>query len=312
MTTLLTLPPHLLETIQELLTSDVDLPQNLRNELGKSTSQRQQSVSDDVERISNNASDETIEEKDQISRDLPADEGESIHAPFGALVIQDVRPPPTIPHETIEELSRWAGSERGVKQLKKSKLDPNKYTSISLLAGTEIYIPPHELERLKIAEKGDNKPNPYLPTYLSRSSSTSFGKEFRSLSKTISTVLNILFSIFGSSIAVYLVSSSSAGYSREIAILLGVLTGIIVGVADVVLIYLYSRKLDEGRRESRRVGMKMLRGSGRIGEKEKVEERVEEDTGEGDVMDLPEKDGTESTGVKKEVRLRRRGLNGIS
>ncbi|WWD03529.1 hypothetical protein V865_001582 [Kwoniella europaea PYCC6329] len=291
MTTLLILPPHLIETIQELLKSDVDLPEELRGELDRATSNRFDEyhlagVSDD---------------------DPKGDTGD-----LSALTVKDTLLQRTVPHQTIEELSRWAGSDQGIEQLEKNGLDPSKYNTISLLAGTEIHIPPNELDRLKLAESG-NKPNPYLPSYLSpsTSNSSSIGKEFRNLSKTISTVLNILFSIFGSSIAVYVVSTSSAGYSKEISILLGILTGIIVGVADMVLVYLYTRKLDEGRRESKKVGLKMLRGSGKIGEKDEGEK---DSSGDGEkedesVVDLSQTSDTLSTAVKKEVRLRRRGLN---
>ncbi|OCF77191.1 hypothetical protein I204_01176 [Kwoniella mangroviensis CBS 8886] len=296
MTTLLILPPHLIETIQELLKSDVDLPEELRDELDRATSNRNDEY--DLAGVS-----------EDDSKDEPADKDEG---DLAALTVKFKTSQRTIPLSAIEELSRWAGSHQGLKQLKKNGLDPSRYNTISLLAGTEIHIPPNELERLKLAESGD-KPNPYLPSYLSPSTSTSssFGKEFRNLSKTISTVLNILFSIFGSSIAVYVVSTTSAGYSREISIFLGILTGIIVGVADMVLVYLYTRKLDEGRRESKKVGLKMLRGSGKIGEKDEgakdsgVDGEKEDET----VVDLSQTNDTLSTAVKKEVRLRRRGLN---
>ncbi|WWC94763.1 hypothetical protein V866_001612 [Kwoniella sp. B9012] len=296
MTTLLILPPHLIETIQELLKSDVDLPEELRDKLARATSNRN-------------------DENDLagVSKDDPKEEpGDEDEGGLSVLNVRDKPPQRTIPLPTIEELSRWAGSHQGIKQLEKNGLDPSRYNTISLLAGTEIYIPSNELDRLKLAESGD-KPNPYLPSYLSPSTSTSssFGKEFRNLSKTISTVLNILFSIFGSSIAVYVVSTSSAGYSREISILLGILTGIIVGVADMVLVYLYTRKLDEGRRESKKVGLKMLRGSGKIGEKNEGEKDSSVDGEKEDerVVDLSQTSDTLSTAVKKEVRLRRRGLN---
>ncbi|WWC64649.1 uncharacterized protein I303_107260 [Kwoniella dejecticola CBS 10117] len=327
MTTLMILPPHLLETIQDLLSQDVDLPKTLREELSRTTSQTTPVLHLAEDRRlseSNSARDEArtglAASTSPIERVADTITGPPIEPGSGA-AHQVLLPsagqsfPMTIPLETIEGLSRWAGLEGAKTQLRRKGLDPNRYTSISLLSGTQIYIPPHDLERLKAAENPE-KSNPFIPSYLNPNHKPpSIGSEYRKLSKTISTVLNILFSIFGSAIAIYLVCKSSAGYSTEVSILLGILTGLIVGIADVVLLYLYSDKLDKGRKESHRTGLKNLRGSGASIEKKSAEEKtagIQEDDddfgGQKGVVDMQETEETQTTGTKADIRLRRRGL----
>ncbi|WWC91649.1 uncharacterized protein L201_006595 [Kwoniella dendrophila CBS 6074] len=318
MATLLTLPPQLLEKIQDLLGHDVDLPKNLREELSRTTSQKSHAI--------NNEDDISVEEPSlwgpqqaDKTQDESQDESEDIAKQQVVLVEQPK--PLTIPHEIIEDLSRWAGSDKGKKRLGKAGLDPNNYSSIALLAGTEIYIPPNELERLRLAENPD-KPNPYIPSYLSSSTSNrtiGLGKEYRKLSKTVSTIFNILFSIFGSSIAVYLACKSSAGYSTELSLLLSILTGLIVGLADGILVYLFNKKVVESRKERHKFGLKFLRGSGKLDENEATDQIDEQEEGkeklsneddvDGQITDLPENENTQASGIKKHIRLRRRGLN---
>ncbi|WWC71953.1 uncharacterized protein I206_105912 [Kwoniella pini CBS 10737] len=297
MTTLLILPPHLLETIQDLLSEDVDLPKTLREELKRTTDQQQTNQPEqDVQDVTSR----------EYENPIAQTKGES-HS--NQMILTEQPKPLTIPHETIEKLSRWAGLEGAKTQLIRKGLDPNKFTSISLLAGTEIYIPPNELERLKAAENPE-KVNPFIPSYLNPNHKPpSIGSEYRKLSKTISTILNILFSIFGSSIAVYLVCKSSSGYSNEISLLLSILTGLIVGIADLILIYLYSDKLDKGRKESHKIGLKMLRGTGALQDNEEQSPIQDEDEKEDNtIVDLEAKEITQSTGRKVDIRLRRRGL----
>lgn len=173
---------------------------------------------------------------------------------------------------------------------------------IALLAGTEIYIPPNQLPM-----PPSSSINPYLPSYLSPLP-PSFGSEYRSLARQLSTVLNILFSIFGSAFAVYVAATTGGGYSREKGILMGVVAGLVVGVADGVLIWIFANRVKEGREEGRRVAIKLSKGSGADGEK------VDVDDEEGDAMAIEggenasNEDVKETPKVKKEIRLRRRAI----
>lgn len=199
---------------------------------------------------------------------------------------------------------------------------------ISLLAGTQVYIPPSRLARLRAAEpvdkvcahlttifkrshiripaelltktahycsltRADIQPNPYLPTYLSPQP-PSIGREFSSLTKQLSTILNVLFSIFGSAFAVYVAGTTGAGYTREASILLGILAGAVVGVAEAVLVWIFSKRVKEGRKERWERGRKMARGSAGLGPKE-VPFGEAERAGEGqEEKDVDLKDGSES------------------
>lgn len=168
---------------------------------------------------------------------------------------------------------------------------------ISLLAGTELYIPASQLPHLP-------KPNisPFLPSYLSPLP-PSFGQEYRSLARQLSTVLNVLFSIFGSAFAVYVAATTGGGYSREKGILLGVLAGVVVGVADGVLVWIFQRRVKEGREEGRKMAIKLSKGSGADGEKgTEADEAIE--PGSEDIREAL----TDVPVVKKEIRLRRRAI----
>ena len=173
---------------------------------------------------------------------------------------------------------------------------------IALLAGTELYIPPNQLPM-----PPSSSINPYLPAYLSPLP-PSFGSEYRSLARQLSTVLNILFSIFGSAFAVYVAATTGGGYSREKGILMGVVAGLVVGVADGVLIRIFANRVKEGREEGRRVAIKLSKGSGADGEKVDVND----EEGSAKAIERSE-DGSneevkETPKVKKEIRLRRRAI----
>lgn len=177
---------------------------------------------------------------------------------------------------------------------------------IALLAGTELYIPPNQLPM-----PPSSSINPYLPSYLSPLP-PSFGQEYRSLARQLSTVLNILFSIFGSAFAVYVAATTGGGYSREKGILMGIVAGVIVGVADGVLVWIFQNRVKEGREEGRKMAIKLSKGSGADGEKVENENESEEggvkkiEAGrDGDGHDAEVK---ETPTVKKEIRLRRRAI----
>ena len=61
--------------------------------------------------------------------------------------------------------------------------------------------------------------------------------------------------------------TTGAGYTRETSILLGVLAGAVVGIAEAILVWIFSARGQEGRRERWERGAKMGRGSAALGVK---------------------------------------------
>ncbi|KAK8853160.1 hypothetical protein IAR55_003861 [Kwoniella newhampshirensis] len=297
MATLLTLPPHLIETIADLLATDVDLPDDLRTELSEAISRRSPPVRD--EKIDSSAEGGSEEIGDEMI-EIPLSDGTT------EMVESSDAPPLTIDHDLLQSLSRWATSDAGISSLENTHLNPSRYVAVALLAGTEVYIPPAELERIRVAEDPE-KPNPFLPAYLS-AQPASFGTEYRNLLRTLSTTVNILFSIFGSAAAVYVASVSGAGYTRETAILLAILTGVVVGIADGVLVWIFTGRVKESRKEREKRGREMMRGSGAVDERENNDEKVIDGAEQDASLSVNEKEGSETTARQKQVRLRRRGL----
>ncbi|GFZ48669.1 hypothetical protein JCM24511_06418 [Saitozyma sp. JCM 24511] len=293
MDTRLTLPPHLLETIKQLLIADVELPSDLRRDLEAALSSAAV-VAVDAQR--------TVPDTER-GQERPEDSSGG-HYPEGAEVSEAAEEvvPPTIDVEVLEQLSRWATSNDGRALLKRKRLDPSNYLLISLLAGTEVYLPPSQRDRL-IASQNPEKPNPYLPSYLSPAT-PSFGREFRSLSKQLTTIFNVLFSVFGSAFAVYFAATTGAGWDREHAILLGVLAGCVVGVADGVLVWIFAGRLEKSRKEARERGAELAKGSAKDGLKV-----VEREEGRDDIPGAGEGSTAAETSLeKRKLRLRRRGI----
>ncbi|WVR07740.1 hypothetical protein IAU60_004783 [Kwoniella sp. DSM 27419] len=312
MDTLLTFPPHLLEAVQEILSSDVELPLDLREGLSLAVDGRRHGATEEAKVEADEGDVKASDSHDHADLSAAEDASEKGRDELEQTVTVAESPPsPAIPAELIDHLAQWASSEPARRQLEDCKLDPRRFSSISLLAGTQVYIPPAELERLRLAENSD-KPNPFLPSYLSPAP-PSFGQEYRSLAKTLSTVINILFSILGSAAAVYVAATSGAGYSRELATLLAVLTGLVVGIADAVLVVLFSKRVEESRKERHAAGVKMLRGSGAL-QDDLTGSHTDLDGEEEGAAEVPSETqlvGSEgTTAIKsKQVRLRRRGLN---
>lgn len=286
----LTLPPHLVDKIKRVLADDLDVPSDLRTQLQSS-----------LDRI-------------PIASVAEANEDDA--------ATQD---PATIDIDVLEQLSRWATSDSGTTALKKrnigacsiqhlelkayAAIDHTEYGMIPLLAGTELYIPSSQIPHLESSIHGgvDSKPNPYLPAYMSPLP-PSFGQEYRSLARQLSTVLNILFSIFGSAFAVYVAATTGGGYSREKGILLGVLAGVVVGIADGVLVWIFQHRVTEGREEGRKMAIKLSKGSAGEGEKEEGEAaQLSIEEGKQDGEDSQEAT-TDMPPAKKEIRLRRRPI----
>ncbi|OWZ35796.1 hypothetical protein C349_05012 [Cryptococcus neoformans var. grubii Br795] len=285
MATLLTLPSHLIESINHLLREDLELPDDLREPLLEAIKQPQADIIAplDIRDGLYTQNDGNIDGKQEDSTAVPR--------------------PPTIDYDLVERLSRWATSDKGKMSLEKNNLDTSRYTDISLLSGTEIYVDPKELARLRAAENPE-KPNPYLPSYLSPAP-PSFGSEYRNLTRTLSTIFNVIFSILGSAGAVYMAAVSGAGYSREKGVLLGILAGLIVGIADGVLVVLFMSKVEKDRRERHERGRKLMKGSGKALDQIEDQARIEQ----GVQVKLLAKEGIESTAVSaKQIQLRRRAL----
>jgi hypothetical protein len=280
---LVVLTPHLVDKIRSILATDFDLPADLRSQL--------QAGLDSAD---------TIHDASEADATEDANDTEGVEENKTKVI------PPTIDILALEHLSRWATSETITSKLKSKKIDPTEYGMIPLLSGTELYIPSSQLPILP----NETTINPFLPSYLSPLP-PSFGSEYRSLTRQLSTVLNILFSIFGSGFAVYVAATTGGGYSREKGILLGILAGVVVGIADGVLVWIFGQRVKEGREESRKLAIKLAKGSGAEAASDSTleiegpaEEVLEDEDGEVESK-APEKD---IPPVKKEIRLRRRAI----
>jgi len=280
---LVVLTPHLVDKIRSILEADFDLPEELRLQL--------QAGLDIADTLPESPKAEVTEDADEVN-----DNEE----------IKDKVIPPTIDILALEHLSRWATSETVTSKLEAKSLDPSEYGMIPLLSGTELYIPSSQLPILP----NETTINPFLPSYLSPLP-PSFGSEYKSLTRQLSTVLNILFSIFGSGFAVYVAATTGGGYAREKGILLGILAGVVVGIADGVLVWIFGQRVKEGREEGRKLAIKLAKGSGADGASESTahiesstEEALEGSHGEEEDK-APEKD---IPPVKREIRLRRRAI----
>ncbi|TYJ58822.1 hypothetical protein B9479_000254 [Cryptococcus floricola] len=282
MSTILILPPQLLETINNLLKVK-DLPEDLRKPLVEAASQ---TVTTEVLAVK----DVPVVEEKIVDQDGDQSEDTSPSPP---------PPPPTIDLDLLERLSTWATSDEGGSKLLQNELDPLSYTHIALVSGTEVYLTPKQLKRLRAAEDPD-KPNPYLPSYLSPAP-PSFGTEYRTLTRTLSTVINILFSIFGAAVAVYVAATSGAGYSREKGVLLGVLAGVVVGIADGVLVIIFQGRVQENRKERWERGRKLMTGSGKM-EPEAPEAETKEAVG------MEDKSEAGPSALPKRIQLKRRAI----
>jgi len=282
---LVILTPHLVDKIRSILASDSDLPEDLRAQLQGGI---------EIYETAQGEESQTEVRND----DVDGDEGSA--GP------EQKPTPPTIDILALEHLSRWATSDHTTSNLKDKGIDPIEYGMIPLLSGTELYLPTPQLPI------SSETISPYLPAYLSPLP-PSFGSEYRSLTRQLSTVLNILFSIFGSGFAVYVAATTGGGYAREKGILLGVLAGVVVGIADGVLVWIFGQRVKEGREEGRKLAIKLGKGSGGEGEAtqagaaaidgEDVADELEEK-----VLEVEPTFEKETAPVKKDIRLRRRPI----
>lgn len=147
--------------------------------------------------------------------------------------------------------------------------------------------------------------NPYIPSYLSPRH-PGIGKEYRLLTRQLSLILNIAFSIIGSAAAVYVAATTGGGFKRETGVILGVLAGVVVGIADGVLVWIFKERSVVVKKEREEMGMRMGRGSGALGPKLKSVEG-----GEGGDGSLQRDSGDASVELATEKVNNEMGVNDI-
>jgi hypothetical protein len=139
----------------------------------------------------------------------------------------------------------------------------------------------------------------------------SLGSEYRQLSRQVATVLNVLFSVFGVGGGAYY-AARSVGWTQERAILLGIIGGVVVGIADSVLVWIFKVRLKKDRRDTARRRVRMNKGSAGIPGSAKVLS-LEGEEGEVELKAIegPEGEGEAATSAtaKPTLRLRRKPLS---
>ena len=102
----------------------------------------------------------------------------------------------------------------------------------------------------------------------------------------------------------YVAATTGAGYTKETGVILGVLAGCVVGLAEVILVWILVWKVEEGRKKE----VEMWKGSAADGVSETSGEELRSKGGDGDgeekvaVVEEEEEEGS------RKVRLRRRAL----
>lgn len=139
----------------------------------------------------------------------------------------------------------------------------------------------------------------------------SLGSEYRQMTRQVATVLNVLFSVFGVGGGVFY-AARSVGWTREAAILLGILGGVVVGIADSALLWIFKVRLKKDRRDTAHRRVRMNKGSAAIPGSEKVlslEAEKEDEPKTIDVMEEGQGEAASSTTARPSLRLRRKPLS---
>lgn len=139
----------------------------------------------------------------------------------------------------------------------------------------------------------------------------SFGQEYRSLGRQLATVLNVLFSVFGLGGAAYVAATTGGGWTRSQGLILAVIAGAVVAVADVGLIWIFSARIKKDRREASIKSIKTNKGSGRAPGTEATVLELEGEEAEGETEGKAEEKDVPVDIIpapKATVRLRRRAL----
>jgi hypothetical protein len=137
----------------------------------------------------------------------------------------------------------------------------------------------------------------------------SLGSEYRQLLRTLSKVLNVLFSIFGAGGAAY-AAATSTGWARSEGLVLAIVVAVVVGVAELGLWLIYARRgavrrVEEGQRRVRE-----NTGSARLPGTEAVPLELEENAQDDEARVLAElgEDAAPIPPPKTNIRLRRRAI----
>ncbi|KAJ9122651.1 hypothetical protein QFC24_004079 [Naganishia onofrii] len=185
--------------------------------------------------------------------------------------------------------------------------DTHRYSLIALCAGTKTYTTPAQ-ERLIQADP--DAASHFLPSHLAHATSSapakrtkkadssgSLGAEYRSASKEISAVLNVLFSIGGVGGAVFVVAKTSAGMRQETAILLAFLAAIVVGIAETWLYISHARRSAKRYAEGEEIRRAIERQAGPSLSVEEVDEDGEKNASEPEIAsnDVDQDDAMEKT-----------------
>lgn len=92
--------------------------------------------------------------------------------------------------------------------------------------------------------------------------------------------------------------------------LLAILVGVVVGIADGVLVWIFSDRVRKGREEGKKLTREMLKGSAALGALEKKADGVGEGDMEADSLGVNAAE--EKKEIKTEYRLRRRAVGQTS
>lgn len=199
-----TLPEHLREVLEVLLLKPcvVFLPHELRDDLRAALDEAEKTAAAQVEAENVEKEAQDGEEGDQ--------KGE---------VVKDEIEPPTIAYDLLKRVSQWARKNDSMGCIKRASCgtfqsvwyvklitDPSQYTIIALLAGTQVYYPPKQRERLQTATSNTVRSHSAhraaltntvnsLPTFLSESTSSNNSARVpffsqRSLNRTERPVFN--------------------------------------------------------------------------------------------------------------------------
>lgn len=91
-------------------------------------------------------------------------------------------------------------------------------------------------------------------------------------------------------------ATTGAGYTRESGVILGVLAALVVGIAEMILVWIFVWRVAEGRKKE----VEQWKGTSGVGFKEEPKLLQGEDTSEAIIEDKPK---------VSTVRLRRKELN---
>lgn len=121
----------------------------------------------------------------------------------------------------------------------------------------------------------------------------------------------MLFSVFGVAGGVWY-AAKSVGWTRERAMLLAILGGVVVGIADSVLLWIFKVRLAKDRKDTAKRRVRMNKGSAGLPGSARLicEEGEEDEDKEGKLLEggEGEKEASSTGTEKRTLRLRRKPL----